>query len=83
MKLEDRIKVNIEKLEFSLSQIEKIEKSTTKNFSEKEKEVIERAKSYAFDGNYYFEKKDYQTAFACIEYSHGLLDAIRLIYELI
>ena len=33
---------------------------------------------------YYLEnKKDMRTAFGCIEYSHGLLDALRMIHGLI
>ena len=31
---------------------------------------------YYEDSKYYFEKKDYFTAFGCINYGHGLLDAI-------
>ena len=32
---------------------------------------------------YYLEKEDMRTAFGCIEYSHGLLDALRMIHGLI
>ncbi|MCK5636423.1 MAG: DUF357 domain-containing protein, partial [Thermoplasmatales archaeon] len=28
------------------------------------------------DSKYYLEKKDYFTAFGCINYAHGLLDSI-------
>ena len=35
------------------------------------------------DSKYYLEKEDYRTAFGCIEYSHGLLDALRMIHGLI
>ena len=35
------------------------------------------------DSKYYLEKKDTRTAFGCIEYSHGLLDALRMIHGLI
>jgi uncharacterized protein len=31
---------------------------------------------YYQDAQYYYEKKDYFTAFGCINYGHGLLDAI-------
>jgi len=31
---------------------------------------------YYEDSKYYLEKKDYFTAFGCINYGHGLLDAI-------
>ena len=34
------------------------------------------ATQYYEDSKYYFEKKDYFTAFGCINYGHGLLDAI-------
>ena len=40
-------------------------------FEGKEKEV------------YYLEKGDMRTAFGCIEYSHGLLDALRMIHGII
>lgn len=49
----------------------------------KEETVVEMAKNYAEDTNYYLEKKDKMTAFGCITYAHGLLDAIRLIHGLI
>ena len=32
---------------------------------------------------YYLEKEDTRTAFGCIEYSHGLLDALRMIHGII
>jgi hypothetical protein len=31
---------------------------------------------YYNDAKFYFEKKDYFTAFGCINYGHGLLDAL-------
>lgn len=34
------------------------------------------AKQYSQDAQYYLEKQDYFTAFGCINYAHGLLDAI-------
>ena len=50
----------------------------------KEKEVYDRAVDYMNDSKYYLEKKkDMRTAFGCIEYSHGLLDALRMIHGLI
>ena len=49
-----------------------------------EKEVYDRAVDYMNDSKYYLEKKkDMRTAFGCIEYSHGLLDALRMIHGLI
>jgi len=34
------------------------------------------ATDYYHDAQYYLEKKDYFTAFGCINYGHGLLDAL-------
>jgi hypothetical protein len=31
---------------------------------------------YYEDAKYYFKKKDFFTAFGCINYGHGLLDAV-------
>ena len=47
-----------------------------KNLSDKEKKTIELANQYYKDSKYYLGKKDYFTAFGCINYAHGLLDAI-------
>ena len=38
--------------------------------------IIELANQYFEDSKYYLEKKDFFTAFGCINYAHGLLDAI-------
>ncbi len=38
--------------------------------------VIEMSKMYASDSSSYLEKGDLYTAFSCISYAHGLLDAI-------
>ena len=38
--------------------------------------VVEMAKMYASDARSYMEKGDMYTAFSCISYAHGLLDAI-------
>ncbi|MDE1868794.1 MAG: DUF357 domain-containing protein [Candidatus Micrarchaeota archaeon] len=39
--------------------------------------VIELSKMYAKDAKSYLDKGDLFTAFSCISYAHGLLDAIR------
>ncbi len=44
--------------------------------TEKQKKIIELATQYYQDTKYYSQKKDYFTAFGCINYAHGLLDAI-------
>jgi len=38
--------------------------------------TIELATQYYQDSKYYLEKKDNFTSFGCINYAHGLLDAI-------
>ena len=42
----------------------------------KEQQILELASQYYQDSQYYLKKKDYFTAFGCINYAHGLLDAI-------
>jgi len=42
----------------------------------KENKVVELAQQYYRDAKYYLEKKDLFTAFGCINYAHGLLDAL-------
>ena len=41
------------------------------------RDVIELARQYCEDTKYFLEKKDYVTAFGCINYAHGLIDAYR------
>jgi len=52
-----------------------IQKISNKSKPENSK-IIELAKQYYEDSKYYLKKKDYFTAFGCINYAHGLLDAI-------
>ena len=73
----EKIEVDIKKLERNLGQVESIE------FTDKQLEVYNRAVDYMNDSKYYLEKRDMRTAFGCIEYSHGLLDALRMIHDLI
>ena len=65
----EKIAKDIAKLERNLNQVADI------TFEGKEKEVYDRAIDYWNDSKYYLEKGDMRTAFGCIEYSHGLLDA--------
>lgn len=44
--------------------------------SEKEKEIVDMALRYSSDAKFYLEKGDIFTAFGCINYAHGLLDAL-------
>lgn len=73
----EKIAIDIEKLERNLKQVAHI------TFEGSEKEVYDRAIDYKNDSKYYLEKEDMRTAFGCIEYSHGLLDALRMIHGLI
>ncbi|MBR2857846.1 DUF357 domain-containing protein [bacterium] len=73
----EKIAKDIAKLERNLNQVSNI------TFEGKEKEVYDRAIDYWNDSKYYLEKEDMRTAFGCIEYSHGLLDALRIIHDTI
>jgi len=55
---------------------ENLQKIKQKKFDSKQEKIIELATQYYEDSKYYFEKKDYFTSFGCINYAHGLLDAI-------
>jgi hypothetical protein len=45
--------------------------------SAKEKEIAKLAEMYASDAKSYLDKGDTYTAFSCISYAHGLLDALK------
>jgi len=77
MNYEERIKKDIKLFTKNLNELEGIK------ISVQEKDIIERAINYNADTSYYLEKKDYITSFGCITYAHGLLDAIRIIHDLI
>ena len=53
--------------------IKRINKNT---ITETQKKILELATQYYQDTKYYAQKKDYFTAFGCINYAHGLLDAL-------
>ena len=77
----EKISIDIKKLERNLKQVEDI------NFEDRSCIVQgkgNKQREVYFDSKYYLEKKkDMRTAFGCIEYSHGLLDALRMIHGLI
>jgi uncharacterized protein len=73
----ERIKKDVELFAKNIKELESIE------LSDKEKKIVEMAKSYSQDTHYYLKKQDNYTAFGCITYAHGLLDAIRLLHQLI
>lgn len=72
MDCNERILIDIEKLDESFEKVESIK------LSPEEKEIIKRAKNYKEDCKYYLEKGDELTSFGCITYAHGLVDAILL-----
>jgi len=53
-----------------------LQKIRQKELDDIQEEIVELASQYYKDAKYYLEKKDYFTAFGCINYAHGLLDAI-------
>jgi hypothetical protein len=55
---------------------ENITRINDKTITESQKKIIELARQYYEDTKYYCEKKDFFTAFGCVNYAHGLLDAI-------
>lgn len=40
-------------------------------------EIAELATRYCKDAEFYLKRRDYVTAFGCINYAHGLIDAAR------
>jgi hypothetical protein len=73
----ERIEKDIELFAKNIKEIESIK------LHKEECKVVEMARNYRKDTDYYLGKKDYLTSFGCITYAHGLLDAIRLLHELI
>ena len=41
------------------------------------KHVLEMARDYNSDAKSYLGKEDFYTAFSCVSYAHGLLDALK------
>lgn len=65
-----RVQKDIIMFEENIKQIQEIP------ITNSQKKTIELASQYYQDTKYYVGKKDYFTAFGCINYAHGLLDAI-------
>ena len=65
MKEIDRIKRDIELFEKNCKKID-------------DEQLLAMAKRYYKDAKYYVGEKDCFTAFGCINYAHGLIDAYRL-----
>jgi uncharacterized protein len=72
-----RIKKDLELFAKNIKEIESI-----KLHAEEEK-IVKMAQNYTADTGYYLKKEDYLTAFGCITYAHGLLDAVRHLHHLI
>ena len=47
-----------------------------KKLTKVQSKTVELATQYFSDAKYYLDEKDYFTSFGCINYAHGLLDAI-------
>ncbi|NYT18319.1 MAG: DUF357 domain-containing protein [Methanobacteriales archaeon] len=73
----ERIDKDLKLFEKNIKELESIKMDVS------EEKIVNLAKSYAQDTTYYLKKEDYLTAFGCITYAHGLLDAVRLIKGLI
>ncbi|MCX6776907.1 MAG: DUF357 domain-containing protein [Candidatus Micrarchaeota archaeon] len=43
--------------------------------------IVELATRYCKDAEFYLKKNDYVTAFGCINYAHGLIDAVKKLGE--
>jgi len=65
MEIEDRIRKDIKLFEKNSKEV-------------KDEKILEMAKRYYEDAKYYLEKKDFFTSFGCINYAHGLIDAVRI-----
>ena len=46
------------------------------NITKQQQKIVDLATQYYEDAQYYMKKQDYFTAFGCINYAHGLLDAL-------
>ena len=55
---------------------ENLQKLNDKTSKLHKNKIVELATQYYEDSKYYLEKNDYFTAFGCVNYGHGLLDAV-------
>lgn len=77
MKSKERINKDLKIFEENIAEVEDL------NLNQKELLVKDMAKRYYEDTKYYLKIDDELTSFACIAYAHGLLDSIRIMYNLI
>ncbi len=52
-----------------------VEVSIIKGKEKQAKEIINMAKNYLFDANYFQKKQDFVNSFAAINYAHGWIDS--------
>jgi len=55
---------------------ENLQKTEKKIQTDREKKILEFASQYYEDSKYYLKHEDFFTSFGCINYAHGLVDAI-------
>ncbi len=72
-KTEERIEKDILKFYESVDEYKALQGS----LGAREKEIAELSEMYASDAKSYLKKGDLYTAFSCISYAHGLLDALK------
>ncbi len=65
MEIKERIIKDLKKFEENIKEV-------------KDERIKDMARRYYEDAKYYFAKEDYFTAFGCINYAHGLIDAVRM-----
>jgi len=70
MNEKNRVQKDIEMFEKNIQLIQQ------QTLNESQKTIIELATQYYTDTKFYTQKKDDFTAFGCINYAHGLLDAV-------
>ena len=68
MRIEERIKKDMDLFKKNYEKV-------------KNEKIKEMAYRYYIDAEYYFNKGDFYTSFGCINYAHGLIDALRLFIE--
>lgn len=70
MKDEERVYKDIVMFEENIATVD------IQSLPAQQQKTIEIATQYYEDTKYYHKKQDYFTAFGCINYAHGLLDAV-------
>ncbi len=66
----------VTRIEKDIIMFEENKKHIPEKLTESQKKIVDLANQYYEDAKYYLQKKDFFTAFGCINYAHGLLDAL-------